>query len=101
MATKKTIENRETSIDFNEKDGEKRKMKYFDIIKVCFDRIPQGGFTRDEIKKRNRIESKLKGESVELEHDEFHSIKKICNEMGWNTRIEDIETFYEYLDDVR
>lgn len=100
MAAKKTIENLETTIDFTNGE-EKRKMTYFDLIKVCFDATPQGGFTRDDIKKRNRIEEKLKGDSAELEHDEFYSIKKICNDMKWNTRVSQIEDFLDYLDDVK
>lgn len=103
MAAKKTIENKETTLNFKEGE-ETRKMTYFDIIKLCLDSPPQGGFSRDDIKKRNRIEDKLKGEigsTVELEHDEFYSLKKICNDMKWNTRVEDIENFLDYLDDVK
>lgn len=100
MAAKKTINNKETTLDFTDKDG-KRKMTYFDLIKICLDVPSQGGFSRDDIKKRNRIEEKLKGESAELEHDEFYSLKKICNEMKWNVRSEEIESFLDYLDDVK
>lgn len=101
MAAKKTIENKETSLDFQDKNG-KRKMMYFDLIKICLDSPPKTGFTRDDIKKRNRIEEKLQNnETAELEHDEFYSLKKICNEAVWSIRHADIETFLDYLDDVK
>lgn len=100
MAAKKTIENKQTTLDFNDK-GEVKKMSYFGIIKICLDNPPQGGFSRDDIKKRNRIEEKLKGEKAELEHDDFHQMKKICNDMKWNTRHADLETFLNYLDDIK
>lgn len=100
MAAKKTIENRETSMTM--KNGQElTKMSYFDIIKLCLDNPPQGGFSRDDIKKRNRIEEKLIGDSAELEHDEFYSLKKICNDMKWITRHTDLESFLDYLDDVK
>lgn len=100
MAAKKTVENKETSLDFEDKNG-KRKMTYFDLIKMCLDNPPQGGFSRDDIKKRNRIEEKIKGEVAELEHDEFHSLKKICSDMKWRVRSSEIENFFDYLDDVK
>lgn len=96
----KIIENRKTVLTI--KDGDSlRKMNYFDLIKLSFDVQPKGGFTRDDIKKRNRIEEKLIGESAELEHDEFYSMKKICNEVGWPNRHKDIESFLNYLDDIK
>lgn len=100
MAAKKTIENKTTTLDF-QVGKENRKMTYFDLIKICLDNPPKTGFSRDDIKKRNRIEEKLKNENAELEHDEFYSLKKICNEATWNNRHLDIESFLDYLDDVK
>lgn len=102
MAAKKTIENKPTELT-TIKNGVLVKLSYFDVIKVAFDAIPKGqnGFSRDDINKRNRIEKKLKGKSAELEHDEFYFIKKTCNEIQWPTRHEDMESFLNYLDDVK
>lgn len=100
MAAKKTIENKPSKLK-KQVGTEFVEMGYFDVIKLCLDSVPAGGFTRDDIKKRNRIEEKLIGEHATLEHDEFYTIKKICNDMKWANRSVEIETFLDYLDDVK
>ena len=104
--SKKVVQNLSTSIKLNLKDEKgvttEKIMTYFDMIKSALDTPPkEGGFSRAEMKARNKIEDKLIGESAEFEHDEFHYLKGICNSIYWFTKHRDLEGFLNYLDDVK
>ena len=106
MSAKKSIHNVSTSIKINVigNDGKtvtNKMMDYRDLIITALDNPPQAGFKRHDIARRNKIEDQLKGDVMELDNEDFQFVKQLCNDMSWSVRHKDLQTFLNYLDDVK
>jgi hypothetical protein len=81
----KTFTNQQTDISIGvEGTTEKKKMTYANLAKLTLDIPPQGGWTKDEMKIRIKVEDKLEklkvDEKIELEDAEFEKILTLSNQ---------------------
>ena len=97
----KTIENRKTSIRVSE--AEDKGASYFDLIMVCLNRTPQGGFTLEEMRRRLRVTDKLdpKKKSADLEDADFDKLKECVRGMIWGAMSKELVEFGDYIDSIK
>lgn len=88
----KTVENKKLEIPGDIKD-------YFDLIKICMNQPPQGGYNADEMRKRLRVLNVIdkEKESMELEDADVACTQQCVKEMRWNFLHQDILNFVEYI----
>lgn len=93
----KTFELKDTTI--KNTDG---FLHYRDLIKMCLDNPPQGGFAMKDMKDRYRIEKLLEGGGVtlELEDADAVNLKALVTSMRWGARHVDILTFCDAIEDM-
>lgn len=101
MAAKKIKNKKSELFSIDPNLGQKVELRYFDLIKECLNIPPSGGFSREDINKRNKIEESLIGEETEMDHELFHIMKKICSDRKWPTRHKGVQEFLNYLDDIK
>jgi hypothetical protein len=97
----KTFKNQQTSITIGvEGTKEVKKMTYADLASLTLNIPPHEGWTKDEMKIRIKIESKLEkldvDESVELEDAEFAKVLEGSNQ-PWQFKHKDL---IAYMDDL-
>lgn len=92
----KTLKNKETKIvdDASKGDGAK-KLMYIDLITVCVNQIPQGGFTPSEMKARMRLLDQISGvkEEIALEDSDVNKLKEIVASSRWTAMHPDLVQF--------
>jgi len=98
----KTFTNQQTSITIGiEGTREKKEMTYADLANLTLNIVPQGGWTKDEMKIRFKIESKLEklnvDESIELEDAEFKKVLD-CSSQPWQFKHKDLLAYMEDLE---
>ncbi len=97
----KTFEIKKTEITENKvryQGNPDLKLDYKDLIEICLDVLPQGGFTPSDIRERNRIQNALDkaGKTkVDFEDADWDSLKKIVKASRWNIRDKEIFEFLE------
>ena len=62
-----------------------------DLIKLCLNQPPQGGFNYEDLKNRERIDNAL--ETMEFEDADFKNLVNYVKAMRWNIRHADILDF--------
>ena len=93
------IENKQTSIPLNRvssKDGTKQGATYKDLIESSMDILPQGGFTPEDIRNRNRIQKALediKDNMIELEDADYKNLQAIVELSRWASRDVELSDF--------
>ncbi len=102
----RTFENKETTIEEPQLDGSTLKLTYYNLVKVCTDRIPPEGLITSEQKKRLNVQclisDKLKaGEKVEIEGDVYETLLKCVKGFGWPTIHQDICDFEDYVVELK
>jgi len=96
----KTIVNKTTSIKFTP-EGE--FLKVSDLIKQSLNVVPEGGFTREDFKTRDRIEAYLgdgSNKEIKMEDADAISLKKIVQSIKWTFRHEDLSDFLDQIDSL-
>jgi len=94
----KEIENKITEL---EKADTKDYYRYYDLIKEVIDRKPVQGFSRDDYKKRDRIEDAMASrddEVLKFEDNDFSELQRLTGEMTWYIRHKDISTFIDLIE---
>ena len=89
------------------------KLDYTDLMEICLDIIPQGGFTPKDIRERNRIqdsidnfrkkkaEPKKEGKTepqIELEDSDYKAFIQIVKQSRWTIRNKDLQEFLSLFD---
>jgi len=97
----KTFKNQQTEITVPiAGTKEKTTMTYANLTQLVLNIPPQGGWTKDEMKIRIKIEDKLEkvkeGETIELEDAEMQKVIE-CSEQPWQFKHKDL---VKYLDDI-
>ena len=96
----KTIINKKTKIVMANESGEQVPMLYTDLIAICLNNPPQGGWKTDEMRKRIKIEDKLEGVKedgeIKLEDAEWEKVVE-CSKMPWQFKHKDIIAFEDAL----
>mgnify|MGYP001572510979 FL=1 len=89
----KTFSNKKTEIT----DG-KKEFTYKDLIIFCINSIPEKGFDREEMKKRERIEKALevKGD-FKFEDADAHNLKEVVKSVRWNFRHKELSEFLDAI----
>jgi len=93
----KSLDNKQTDIQPNES-----RLTYGDLIKSCLDNPPDGGFTRDDIRKRDRIETAVDNgkKEIELEDADADNLKQIVSQMTWGIRHKDLIDFHDAIENL-
>jgi hypothetical protein len=91
----KRITNKQTSIMTNDAGG----TTYADLCMVCVNRMPDGGFTVDDMRKRFRVIDQLdKADGhIEVEDADYALLKTLVNGFRWPAMSAEI---VEFVDDV-
>jgi len=94
----KTLTNKTTSISI----GENEFLKTYDLIVQSLNVIPEGGFTREDFKVRDRIEACISKEAEEfkLEDADAITLKKIISSIKWTFRHPDLTDFLNEIDSL-
>ncbi len=96
----KTIINKKTKIVIADESGEQVPMLYTDLIGICLNNPPQGGWKTDEMRKRIKIEDKLEGVKedgeIKLEDAEWEKVVE-CSKIPWQFKHKDIIAFEDAL----
>jgi len=101
----KTIKIEKTKIAENKVkfDGDKDKnLTYKDLIEICLDVLPQGGFTPEGIRDRNRIQKSLDGAKagvINIEDADFKNLEKLVKASRWTIRDKELATFLDKFED--
>lgn len=98
-----------SQIRFGNESGEDKCLDYADLIEVCLDILPQGGFSPSDIRDRNRIQNvidkrdddkkDLKKDSLAFEDADWKNLKKIVNTSRWVIRHKDLQKFLDIFTD--
>ena len=96
----KKIKNEKTSItqDLVKFRGDtNREIDYKELIELCLDFVPQGGFSPKDIRNRNRIQDALDkaDKIITLEDADFENMENIIKESRWMIRHHDLNIFLE------
>ncbi len=93
----KVIENKKLSI----KPGDIKD--YFNLIALCVNKSPEGGYDISEMRKRVKILDKLEGgkDKVEFEDAEFACIKQCVVNMRWGFAHIDLINFVDYISNLK
>ena len=100
------FENKETSMKEPQQDGSLKTLTYYDLVKACTDRVPQGGLVTSEQKKRLNVQciinDKLKaGEKVNIEGDIYETLKSCVKGFSWPTIHQDLCDFEDYVVELK
>lgn len=70
------------------------------LIKQSLNVVPEGGFTREDFKVRDRIEAYLsdKAEEFKLEDADANALKKIVSTIKWTFRHPDLTDFLNEIE---
>jgi len=94
----KTVENKTTSM-LNEKE---KKITYADLIKVCLNKAPEGGFSPEEMRKRMRVFGPVSAAKdngkIKLEDNDIETIKSCVSTMMWLSMHEELVKFMDYIE---
>jgi len=92
----KTIVNKTTTIT----TAPEQFLTTADLIKQSLNVVPQGGFTREDFKVRDRIEAYLSDQArdFELEDADANALKKIVSEVRWTFRHPDLTDFLNEIE---
>jgi len=85
-----------------------------DLIEVCLDIIPQGGFTPRDIRERNRIqivldkskekkpksEMKSSNDILEFEDHDYDNLRVIVGLSRWVSRDKDLQAFLDTFKEI-
>ena len=91
------------------------KLTYTDLMEICLDIVPQGGFTPKDIRERNRIQESIdeykkkikdthlkKTESkeiqIEFEDADYKAFVQIIKLSRWMVRNKDLQAFLSFFD---
>lgn len=91
------------------------KLTYSDLMEICLDIVPQGGFTPKDIRERNRIQEsideakkkqkegvskteKVKEPQIELEDSDYKAFLQIVKLSRWTIRNKDLQAFLSLFD---
>jgi ABC-type molybdate transport system ATPase subunit len=99
----KTFENQQTSITAPvQGTNEVKEMTYANLAQLILNVPPQGGWTKDEMRIRIKIEDKLEklkaGEKIELEDAEMQKIVD-CSDQPWQFKHKDLLRYLDNLAD--
>ena len=94
----KPLENKPTEIA---KEGEDL-VDYIWLINQCLNQMPEGGFTRSELKARARIDAVLEktNGTIELEDADAEKLKRIVRLMRWKGRHADLVQFHDDVEEA-
>lgn len=73
-------------------------MNYADLIGLALDVLPQGGFTPNSIKERNRIQDAIDlsdGDVIILEDADYEALVKIMRDSRWTVRDRELNTLLQ------
>lgn len=75
-------------------------MNYAHLIRSCLDNAPQGGFSMQDMRDRDRIETALVASNgiLELEDADAQNLKTLVSQMRWGVRHKDILVFCEAVE---
>ena len=92
----KTLKNKTTIIS----SAPDQFFKTSDLIKQSLNVVPEGGFTREDFKVRDRIEAYLSDEAKEfkLEDADANALKKIVSTIKWTFRHPDLTDFLNEIE---
>jgi hypothetical protein len=110
----KTVEVKITTLDLRAMTGKPTDVDKFadtcDILEVCLDNIPQGGYTPKDIRERNRLQvvidefrTKRKEDTsdkkvkplLKFEDADYDALKIIVNNSRWGIRSKDLQGFLD------
>ena len=95
----KIIEAKKTKI----RGQDEEMLTYIDLVRVCVNAVKQGGFTVDEMRKRQRIldaVDKEKDGKMSLEDEDVKILKGCVAQMKWLTVHKDVIAFSDYIKDL-
>ena len=73
--------------------GKDKHATTLELIKVCLNQQPQGGFSYKDLQDRERIDKAIKKEPIKLEDADYKNLQKLVEDMRWTARHEDILDF--------
>jgi len=84
-------------------DGKNGMVTTTELIRRSLNVVPNGGYTREDFKIRDRIEACLddKKDTIILEDSDANNLKKIVSEIRWSFRHEDLTKFLETIDNIK
>ena len=74
------------------------------LIGECMNSMPDGGYSYDDLKNRQRIDDALKKakvKSIEFEDSDAENLQSIVKTMRWANRHEDIMQFCEDVENMK
>lgn len=96
----KSLKNETTEI-VKDKDND-TKQTYADLLIVCLNNVPNGGFTPELMAARVRVIDIVKkgGDVIELEDADAKTAKEAVNSVRWNGLHSDLVKFTNYCNEV-
>lgn len=93
-----------SQLRFVDKSEEDKCLNYADLIEVCLDIVPQGGFSPSDIRDRNRIQNVIdkgipKEGFLDFEDADWKNLKKIVIASRWVIRHKDLQKFLDIFTD--
>lgn len=79
-----------------------KKADYKDLIEAALDIVPQGGFTANDIRERNRIQDALdssKNGIIELEDADYDALERIMKNSRWPVRSKELYRLLQNFED--
>lgn len=92
----KTINDKEVQIG-------KDKINYKELLKICVNTPPQGGYTPEDMKNRVKILSVIDSSNGEMKFEdaEYNTLKECVNKSRWNVLAPELVEFIEYVGNVK
>ena len=84
-------------------DGENGMLKTTTLIRRSLNVPPNGGFSREDFKIRDRIEACLNDDkdTITLEDADANNLKKIISDIRWTFRHEDLSFFLTTIENIK
>jgi hypothetical protein len=84
-------------------EGEIKELSYLNIMRACINEPARDGLSVDEMRKRIRVLDKLTDGIVELEleDDDFNTLKDIVNKKRWPMPHKNIIEFVDYINSIK
>ena len=99
----KKFVNKQTEITSQDEKGQILKMSFTDLALRTLDIVPQGGWTKDEMRMRFKLEDKLKGHgidaTVQLEDAEMAKLKAL-SDIPWKIKHRDVIDYMDTLEEA-
>lgn len=94
----KTLENKETTIVQNV-DGSIKPLTYTDLLKICLNNPPQGGFSVTEMRQRLKIIDSLETANgkIKLEDADYVLTSTCVKDFKWAQMHKDILEFIDHV----